>query len=544
MVKKINLFIILLTLSLLSFAGIEVSSNKKTLANTDLLTINISLKDIDKNKLNLKVLDENWLIVDRSEQQSLMVINGKRSSSHILQLVLKPKRIGLLNIPAFIIGKEKSKSLLIKVTDANKGKITQPIFLEASVDKKEVLVQSQLIFTLNLYSIQPLNAANLPFNVNVKDAFVEKLKISTIKPVKYKGKKLYLTKFNYAIFPQKRGDLHIPAVNFNVSLNNKGKVTNIKLFTNAKNIKVKPQPNNINMSQWLAAKSIKLSAKYLKKPVIFKVGEPIIRQITITGKGISQAQLPEIPLTNIEAFQQYLDKKSYKKTVSLNTITSKKIQEIIIIPNYVGEFILPKIKIDWYNTQKKKKETAILPAQKIQVIAPKGYVIKYNNTKNITPKSPVNIKTKQLETKVIYKTDPIWQWVSLLFLTLWLVTMLICKNKNNNPKKIKTNNANKKINFHKEIKKYCYQNNATKTRQTVINWAKKTIDNNINGLEGLIKNNHFQTMIEELLTLDKLLYQNNKEIWYGKKFWKAINPLLEFKQTTQEKETLKSFYPD
>lgn len=542
MVKKINLFIVLLTLSLLSFAGIEVSSNKKSLANTDTLTLNVSLKNIDKNKLNLKVLDKNWIIIDRSEQQSLMIINGQKTSSHLLQLVLKPKNIGLLNVPSFVIGKEKSKSFFVKVTDANKDKINQPLFIESSVDKKEVLVQSQLIYTINLYSIQPLNASNLPFNVNVQNSFVEKLKISAIKPVKYKGKSLYLTKFNYAIFPQKRGPLHIPEINFNVSLNNKGKINNIKLFGNAKNIKVKPQPNNINMSQWIAAKSIKLSAKYLKKPVIFKVGEPIIRQITITGKGISQAQLPEIPLTNVEAFQQYLDKKSYKKTLYQTSITSKKIQEMIIIPNYMGEFILPKIKIDWFNTQKNKKETAILPAQKIQVIAPKGYIRKYKNTTNITPKSPVNIKTNRLETKIIYKSDPTWQWISLLFLLLWLTTMVICKNKKNTkPKKAKINN--KTPNFHKEIKKYCYQNNASKTRQTIIHWAKETLDDNINGLEGLIKNNHFQTIKEELLTLDKLLYQNNQETWDGRKFWKLISPLLKIETIEKQNDKLEPLYP-
>lgn len=541
MVKKINLFIILLTFSLFNFASIEVSSDKKTLSSIETLSLNISLKNIDKNKLNLTVLDKNWTIVDRSEQQSLMILNGKRESKHILNLVLKPKKIGLLNIPTFIIGKEKSKSFFIKVTDANKNKITQPLFLESSVDKKEVLVQSQLIYTLNLYSIQPLNAANLPFNVNVQNAFVEKLKTSIIKPVKYKGKNLYITKFNYAIFPQKRGNLHIPAININVSLNNKGKIKNIKLFTNAKNIKVKPQPNNVNMTQWLAAKSIKLSAKYLKKPVVFKVGEPIVRKITITGKGISQAQLPEIQLTNVEAFQQYLDKKSYKKTIYQNSITSKKIQEMIIIPNYVGEFILPKIKIDWYNTQKNKKETAFLSAQKIQVIAPKGYVKKYKNISNVIPKSPVNIKTNTLNAKVIYKTDQTWQWVSLFFLLLWLITMVTCNKKNTKPKKVKIKNNT--LNFHKEIKKYCYQNNASKTRQTLINWAKEILDNDINGLETLIKNNHFQIIKEELLTLDKLLYQNNKKIWNGKRFWQLIKPLLKKEKIEKQSDKLDALYP-
>jgi hypothetical protein len=541
------LIVSLLTFSGLNWASIEVSINKKIISNIESFQLNISLKNIDKNKLNLKVLDKDFTVTDRSEQQSLMFLNGKKTSNHILNLTLTPKRMGQLTIPSFKIGKEKSKTLTIKVTDANKNKITQPIFLESLVNKKEVLVQSQLIYTLNLYSIQPLNAANLPFSINIKNAFIEKLKISKIKTVKHQGKKLYLTQFNYAIFPQKSGSLHIPAIKLNVSLNNQGKIQNIRLFTNAQNIKVKAQPRNIRIPQWLAAKSIKISAKYLKKPPIFKVGEPIIRQITLIGEALSPAQLPDIKIKNVDAFQQYLDKKNDKKVVSEKSITSYKIQDVIIIPNYIGEYVLPEIKIEWYNTQTNKKETAILNAQKIQVIAPKGYLTKKQNTQTIIPKAPINITTNNLKPKIIIKENKRWMWISLLFLILWLATLMICKNKKTKQQnKIKQKKINGKSNFSKKIKKHCYKNDVTKTRQNLILWAKENIDKNINGLEILAKVKHFASIQQELLDLDKLLYLkgNTDKKWNGSGFWKLLKPLLELRKTTNQEEKLKSFYPD
>jgi hypothetical protein len=536
----------LLTFSSLSWASIDVSINKKTISNIESFQLSISLKNIDKDKLNLNVLNKEFTITDRSEQQSLMFLNGKKTSSHILRLTLTPKRIGQLTIPSFKIGKEKSKTLTIKVTDANKNKIIQPIFLESLLNKKEVLIQSQLIYTLNLYSTQPLNAANLPFSINIKNAFVEKLKISKIKAVKYQGKKLYLTQFNYAIFPQKSGSLHIPAIKLNVSLNNKGKIKNIRLFTKAQNIKVKAQPRNIRIPQWLAAKSIKISAKYLKNPPIFKVGEPIIRQITLIGEAISPAQLPDIKIKNVDAFQQYLDKKNDKKTVNEKSITSYKTQDIIIIPNYVGEYVLPEIKIDWYNTQTNKKETTLLNAQKIQVIAPKGYLTKKQSTQTIIPKVPINITTNHLKPKIIIKENKLWMWVSLLLLSLWLITLILCKNKKIKNKKIKKNKTNNKVNFLKKIKKYCYKNDAAKTRQNLMLWAKENINKNINGLETLAKTEHFASIKEQLLDLDKILYLkgDNDKKWNGSKFWKLLKPLLELKTTTHKKEKLKNFYPD
>jgi hypothetical protein len=536
----------LLTFSSLNWASIDVSINKKTISNIESFQLSISLKNIDKDKLNLNVLNKEFTITDRSEQQSLMFLNGKKTSSHILRLTLTPKRIGQLTIPSFKIGKEKSKTLTIKVTDANKNKIMQPIFLESLLNKKEVLIQSQLIYTLNLYSTQPLNAANLPFSINIKNAFVEKLKISKIKAVKYQGKKLYLTQFNYAIFPQKSGSLHIPAIKLNVSLNNKGKIKNIRLFTKAQNIKVKAQPRNIRIPQWLAAKSIKISAKYLKNPPIFKVGEPIIRQITLIGEAISPAQLPDIKIKNVDAFQQYLDKKNDKKTVNEKSITSYKTQDIIIIPNYVGEYVLPEIKIDWYNTQTNKKETTLLNAQKIQVIAPKGYLTKKQSTQTIIPKVPINITTNHLKPKIIIKENKLWMWVSLLLLSLWLITLILCKNKKIKNKKIKKNKTNNKVNFLKKIKKYCYKNDAAKTRQNLMLWAKENINKNINGLETLAKTEHFASIKEQLLDLDKILYLkgDNDKKWNGSKFWKLLKPLLELKTTTHKKEKLKNFYPD
>ncbi|SFV63733.1 BatD [hydrothermal vent metagenome] len=544
MVKK-SLILFILFYSFHTFAGILVSANKTNISNIDSFELNITLENLNKKDLNLKLLDKDFSVINTSESQSILSINGKTTSKLTYSIILKPKRIGKLNIPIFTIGKEKSNPLIINVSNIAKKKKTQPLFIESSINKKQVLIQSQLIYSINLYSTQYLKSPNLPFKINIPNSIVEKLKISNPKRVNYQGQQLWLVNFNYAIFPQKRGILTIPSISLPVTLNDGRRSYQIRLYAQSQKVNVLAQPN-IAIKQWLPATSIKLSARYLEKPVIFKVGTPITREITISGIDISTAQLPNIEINNIDTFQQYLDKTKTSKSITQNSITSKKIQNIIIIPNYAGEFILPEIKIDWYNTKLKKKETAILPAQKVKVINPQYLTTNIKqSTQTLTPPPPKDIKRQLIKTKIIYKTPIYWKISNLILLILLLWTILLLFKKRE--KKTKQKKENKSISLNKikqNIKKNCNKNNPHQVRNFLIDWGQKTLGNHIQGLEKLANQPQFKDIKNELLELDKVLYLKTEKTWDGKEFWELISPLLITNKKDIEPDKLNNLYPE
>ncbi len=551
-----NIFIFLFFLLFTNFAYAKLTSsvNSSTITNAENLYLTISLENSNESgSINFSKLENDFIIIDTTESQSIISINNRVKRTKVWKLVLEPKRIGDLKIPVFSIGKEKSKEINIKVTDAIKDISNQPLFITSKVDNKTPFIQSQVNYTVSLYSTSKLlNISKIPFAPKVKNAIIQKLNSSKVKKKTYNNKTFWVIDFNYAIFPQQRGKLSIPRIKLPVNFKTNKKTQQINLITNEIILDVKPQIDDAIVINWLPAKDLKIKARYLTEPTIFKVGEPVIREISLQAKSLMASQLPDIKFESSDMFQQYIDDTKTDIKVTEKDLMSTKIQNILIIPNSAGNHILPEIKVNWFNTTTEKLETITLPAQQITVLAAninQPIEIKKSSTKSIIIDRPKDI-INQPEIKIIYKEPLKWQILSLILTVFWIITIVILflvKKNNSKSKKAKINTdifKNKEV--VNEIKKSAKENNIAKCRMALIKWARHNIANNIAGLEEIANNDLFDNIKDDLLELDNILYKNKDKKWNGVVFWEKIKAYLnnQVEHDDSKKDLkLKSLYP-
>ena len=553
------LFLCLLLLSQFSWAGLFSRVNKTSMSNIEELELTVSAKNLTTNalELNLEALKKDFLIVGQSKSRSLQIVNGNRSSSIDWSILLEPKRVGKLQIPSFKIGNDVSKAIDIEVKNAaNIDLSKQAIFLMAKVNNQQPSIQEQVIYTISLYSTQHANI-NLRIPVSVNNALVKSLGDSgALKQTTYQGKTIWLKQYYYGIYPQELGNITIPRIKQNVQLLSQNKRSNLVLFSPAITLMVKdPDLNYPANKHWLPANDVKLSAQFITNPPIFKVGEVVVREIILSVSGQGQTQLPELPLPNDKAFEQYNDDTQFKEAVKQKSIQSQLIQKVIIIPNEPGKQILPEIQIPWFDIIAQKNKIAILPAQEINVLdaSINNYQIKNQPiapkiSKSITAELPKEVVKSDLENKPQTKDYTI----ARTFLVLWLLTLLWCYYRcQTKPKKEKDDTqqqrksaleTNKKL--LKNIKVSSANNEAKASKKALNIWLLANYPRYLN-LNDFAKSTQNTDFINALNALDKSLHQqdNAQNNWQGNELWQAFSKVIHQKKNHQKETMVPELYP-
>lgn len=318
-----------------------------------------------------------------SNQKSMQhsVVNSTVTSSTEWRLALAPKNTGKLLIPPFALQGLHSKAITISVSEAATDSISgrEEVFLETSIDKKEVYVQEQFILTLTLYynrNVDSLDAAPPTFD----NARVEEL--PRVDYQKTLGQTPYgVSEFKYAVFPDASGEILIPRQTWTVRTTDQAQINRFgfgggrfklhRVKTEELTIPVLAKPDTYPAgSVWLPARNVAIDEQWSRAPTEFKVGEPITRTITVTAEGVSAEQLPPIlTMENNQDFKFYPDKPKQDNQLTGQGAIGKRTESVAIVPVRAGQLTLPEIAVTWWNSATKSVEKAILPALNVTIKA-------------------------------------------------------------------------------------------------------------------------------------------------------------------------------
>lgn len=392
----------------LMFAGnaaaqtFEARVNRSSIpeGETFLLTLELSGAKTS-NTPNLSPLDDNFTTYSVAQSHRTNIVNGNVSQSQQWNLVLMPNKTGELTIPAIELDKYKTSPIKIvvgeqSVQNASKQNQTLPsrFKIEGSVDNINPYVQQQINYTLTLYDAGGLQG-DAPFFVsnNENDWIIKSLGEPQIQTKTDNGKTYREITFKYALFAQKSGELEIPVVRFNGFYLSREQRTDpfahlfgdnafsgsfafsdafatrnpVVLNTKPIKVNVQPAPAANGKNWWLPAENVKLYAEFVSQPPKFKVGEAVSRNIYLQATGVIDSQLPEITFSDAPDLKQYPEKPQFEAKLQNGKIISTKKVTNVYIPTKAGKLTLPEISVDWFNTQTKTMEKAILPAMKVLV---------------------------------------------------------------------------------------------------------------------------------------------------------------------------------
>lgn len=401
MVKKS--FFIALSLLFLNLSSIVLVAGEFTanVSSTQVLlnesfSLNLTLKNTSaKEAPALSALKKDFLIHSQQHSSNTAIINGKISSSITWKLSLTSKVEGIVQIPPITVDTEEGLlSTQLITLNVIKGSASQPSAESSGLNiiakasnlspyKNEPIVYSAILTSkMPIYNVQTQK-------MQVEDAIVELLEEPKLEKRIIEGVMLNVVEFSYLITPLKTGSLTIPPIaiqgaisqkrkeQFNSFLNDDSEpfpimqgFERLKPFTlMSEKIQLDVQPAISEVSPWLPAKALTLEEQW-PSDQIMRVGEPFSRGYLIKAECLKASQLPHLDdlQSHGSTFKVYADKPEDQEKVFQGIIHSMRKEQYTFIPQKAGTWILPEISISWWDTSKRKKETATIPARTVQIL--------------------------------------------------------------------------------------------------------------------------------------------------------------------------------
>ena len=490
---------------------------------------------------------------DLTPLDALFEVRGTRQVNHLTNLgddnkattrwiiTLQPKQSGTVIIPPLQVGDYHSQpiSLTVSPSSARENELA-PVFIESSLDQPSVYVQAQAILTLRIYHSVALYDDSSLTPLLLSDAIVEQLGESRTYEKMINGVRHGVIEVRYGIYPQHSGQLIIPAQTFSATqvdsqqatapapLGPKpGKMVHVTSAEIA--LEVKPKPADYpTTAAWLPARSLSMSETWNPEPDHCQVGDSLTRTLTLKAEGLSSAQLPALPATDVTGLRRYPDLPQLSNQISENGLIGSREEREALVPTRVGQVELPAVEVVWWNTHEDRLERSYLPARTLQVA----------ENPSLAVDAPVNN-----ELLAVSDDSTLWRWqVSTLILTLtsllgfglwwrarWQPAILRAAQTGPSPRTLLD-----------DLKRACLANDPQATRQALDAWARQQPET----LAEMAA--RFVLLSDALDGLNGALYSETGQHWQGEELWKAIRniPAAEREQDAgSDTSSLPPLYP-
>jgi hypothetical protein len=593
--RYLRLQTVLLSLAVFLFsldaigAGVDARLDRAKVAEGETVLLTLSTAGEGTGSPDLSPLAEDFDVLNQGQSTRLQIVNGRTSSSREWQIVLAPKRVGQLRVPALDLGGALSEPLTLEVLPAAQAAKTgspRPVLLEVEVSPDKPYVQGKVIYTVRLLSRLPLRQATLT-DPSAGNAIIERLGEDKHYDTDRDGKIYQVIERRYAMFPQHSGELQIDPPLLSAKIPERGQegpslrerfFGGRDLFPNFDRIfgsdpfaemgdifeqtrpmqlrgrdvtlDVQPQPAG-TPTPWLPAESLTLSEVWSPNPPEFRVGEPVTRTITITARGVTAAQLPDLTQHTVPEINVYPDKMQVETRADGDTLVAHKVLKAALVPSTPGRFTLPEIKLNWWDTESDKLQVARLPAREIQVLpGAAGAAAAMSAPKQATTPSttalesasaPARIETAKAtgstgawaSTIQAIRATPCWSWLTSAFALAWLIsTGLWWRARSTRPAVTVTAGETRTAAqpdageaLH-QFELACRNDDAKSARQALLDWAAaRWPDRRLRRLEDLAQRLPPEAA-RPLSELDRYLYAGSAQSGNGTNAWRQLAPLL------------------
>jgi len=448
----------------------------------DSLRLTISAtEDEELDDADLRVLLDDFEILQRSTSSNTSIVNGRLSRTRQVIIELAPTRQGKLQIPSMRFGKSTTASLPVVVSDApatHDG--DQTVQFEAEVDQRNVYVQGQIILTLRVQQAVNLEGRGIS-ELKLDKAFVKPLEQRSFQRT-IDGRQWLVDELRYAIFPEQSGTLEIPAQVFSGRLDrgrrsffNPGSGELVRRSAEAISINVLPKPDSFTADTWLPSRHVTVEENWSTSPEQMRVGESATRTIRIQGEGLQGAQLPPILFAPADGLKYYPDQPQISEQEIPTGLLGIRQDSAAVVPTRAGTFLIPEIRIPWWDTQSEQVRYAVLPEREITVTAaePTNMVVDATASSPAIATTPGAAVSTAAPAASQHVQTPVWQILSAVSTVGWLTTLFYLWRRRDSGSKepsILLDNTSETDAF-KRLLAACSKGDAAGARSAVISWA-------------------------------------------------------------------------
>jgi hypothetical protein len=491
-----------------------VDRNRVSINDSLVLTLRATEgEDVEDADLDQLARDFDMVSTGTSTHWSLN--NGRTARTSDLKVVLLPRRVGELVIPALTIDGQRTRAIRVQVSDTPVASdASEDVFVESEVDRDEVYVQSQLLHTFRIYEAIDLSDRGRS-ELKLEGAVVEELESSSFQRT-INGRPYRVIEVKHAIFPQKSGELVIPSMTFNgrkpsgrrsILSFNTGEV--LRRRSQPITVKVKPVPAAWPDAPWIPARNLRIEESWSALPDELAVGDSVTRTLTLVAEGIDSSQLPQIPQADLPGVKAYPDQPRAENRPGNDGITGIGVNSTALLITKPGEFTLPTVRVPWWDTESNSLRYAELPARSFTVAAPPTAAL---------PSAPVAPTPVQAAPADLIQQTNLWMWATLAALLGWMGTTAWLGWRLRAPRQVEAaprETEQKEAALFKECLAACNGNDAQASRAALQAWGQRYLDQQRPPtLDAIARHFDRPELAEALEQLERSLYAGGGE-WRG-----------------------------
>ncbi len=351
-----------------------------------------------------------------------------KSLRHRMKSALKNCR-SLLVIAAVLIMSMTSQSVLANdINDLYKtGKVEliawvgeQPTTADESESQKEIptfSVNEQVVLTIEVATPRWFTGGTRIGNVEMADVIAKQRNtLATNYTARKNGETWSRQRWEITLYPQKSGDYVIPRLPVRVQVSaDDGEKVSGTLYTQP--IKFTTQlPSGLltDDTPWFSATSVDVKQQWQQSNENLKVGDAITRTVTIKAQDSLSVLLPNLLENESTAqYQAYPQPHKLDDTQERGDYRSERIEESVYVIQQGGDFTLPELTFQWWNTKDKRLETVVLESTSFSAKHTlKSFVKAYSTAMIVAALFVVIVVMIVLAGRRYYQTHPTPRWLA------------------------------------------------------------------------------------------------------------------------------------
>lgn len=446
MVTKVNtstgsnyhrLFVSLFVLPLLGIAlnvqaAVQVEIDRNRVVEGETVTLTFRTDDAQQNlDADFSALEKDFEILDRRSETQLSIVNGQQTAVVRLLLTIEPRRAGQLLIPAVSFANSNTRPLALSVEPAPQlepGELP-PVFIEVEIRPGEgpYFVHSQFGLVVRVFYQQNLTEAAI--SPPEPDPASVRLLQETPFQADRGGERYRVLERNYAIFPERSGELTIPAMQLSgrlVERRSSGvwqptvRGRRVQVESEPLQLDIQPKPDEFGGAEWQPARDFRITQQVSSSDAL-RVGEPVTRTVIIDAVGLEENMIAEPVWPELDNARIYPDQPQGITRDDGNWVHGHKEFRYAVVPEKEGELVLPELAVDWWDTVNNRAQRAVLPA----------HILSVEPSALVPPQVPAQagrvpaagLSTATMPPVASDVSPGYWRWLTLMFAALWLLTL-------------------------------------------------------------------------------------------------------------------------
>ena len=560
---------------------VEISLDRNEIARGETVTLTIRIYDQRQGmQLDLTPLTTQFDVLGTRTSSQIRSVNGAVEAWTDYIVTLFPLEEGNLIIPELDINGTTTTPLEVTVTNEGprSNQSNEELYLEIETNKESVYVQEQLLFTVRLY--YTINGIRNPqfTELEMEDSVIQLIGSPNQYEKLIDGERYGVYEKRYVIFPQRSGPLEVPDILF------RGEVTDgssnfvfrnlntrrVTAFIEGISIEVLERPGAVQSGDfWLPVSNLTLEESWSTDLNNLKVGDSLVRTVTMNADGLDGAVLPPFSPTEIEGLNLYPDPAEIERTFEEGAIVGTRIEVTSMVPVASGNIIIPEISIPWWNIDIDQLETTVIPATSLTIATVAGEipaeqtVASTQNLEELLSQLPVvdqDMIDEQAEAEFI-EIEAAWLNYSIaaafIIVIFSIYKLVIADRKREIREYLQRVKAQIAANYnpdnnervaYKQLKRACTSNNSTTIRQTLITWCDHHIDSrSVISMEDILQQEEFPGLHEYARNIQSVLFQidnskANSSGFNAKNLLQLVTRLRKNKLRVQKKQQQEDQY--